>query len=134
MSSPFGGLRNVTLILLRNDLAILGEEGKDMEEAAESAPFLLGGGGGGDKIVEDRPHEGTIPESVNGGREGGISLQPGELRLPLQCPGLARKFGPWHPLEDTARPRPVLAMETESAEVTLTVGSLLEVTEWRVKG
>jgi len=102
-----------------------------MEEAAESAPFLLGGGGGGgDNIVEDKPHEGTIPESVKGGREGGISLQPGELRLPLQCPGLARKFGPWHPLEDTARPRPVLAMETESTEVTpLTVGSLFEVTE-----
>ena len=69
-----------------------------MEEAAESAPFLEDGGRGGGDIPEEeeRPHKG-IPERVKGGRDGGISLQPGEFRLPLQCPGLARKFGPWQP-------------------------------------
>ena len=56
----------------------MGEEGSDMEEAAESAPFL-GGGGGGESI---REAEG-IPERVRGGSEGGMSLC-GELRLPLQ--------------------------------------------------
>ena len=86
----------MTLILLRNERAILGDEGKDMEEAAESAPLREVGGSGGGESREERPHEG-IPERLRGGREGGISLQPGEFRLPLQCPGLARKFGPWQP-------------------------------------
>ena len=71
----------MTLIRLLKDRAILGEEGSDMEEAAESAPFLFGGGGGGGERVLEA--EG-IPESVRGGRQGGISLYPGELRLPLQ--------------------------------------------------
>ena len=35
-----------------------------MEEAAESAPFLVAGIGGGDRILEDSPHEG-IPKMVN---------------------------------------------------------------------
>ena len=105
-----------------------------MEDAAESAPFLaagdvMDGGGGGDNILDDSPQDG-IPERVRGGNEGGISLQPGEFKLPLQCPGLARKFGPWQPLDATARPE---ASDTESAEVT-TEGSLREVTECRVKG
>lgn len=64
-----GGDRNVTLIRLRKDRAILGEEGSDMEEAAESAPFL-GGGGGGESIEEAE----GIPERVRGGSEGGMSL------------------------------------------------------------
>ena len=72
----------MTLIRLRKDRAILGEEGSDMEEAAESAPFLFGGAGsGGESTLEAE----GIPERVRGGSEGGISWQPeGELRLPLQ--------------------------------------------------
>jgi len=97
-----------------------------MEEAAESAPFLVAGIGGGDRILEDSPHEG-IPESDKGGKEGGISLQPGEFKLPLQCPGLARKFGPWQPLDATARPEDNEAQSGGSQETA--EGSLLEVTE-----
>lgn len=72
----------MTLIRLRKDRAILGEEGSDMEEAAESAPFLFGGAGsGGERTLEAE----GIPERVRGGSEGGMeSWQPGELRLPLQ--------------------------------------------------
>ena len=128
-----GGLRRVTLILLRKERAILGDEGRDMEDAAESAPFLLGGGGGGGEraALEDRPQDG-IPERARGGSEGGISLQPGELRLPLQCPGLARKLGPWHPLDTAARPE---AREAEwVSEGGAGPGSDREVTDWRVKG
>lgn len=76
MSSTFGGLLSVTLILLRNDRAIFGEEGKEMEEPALSAPEPRG--------------IGDMSEGKERGGKGGRSSAEGEVREPLQCPGLAR--------------------------------------------
>ena len=56
-STLLGGLRSVTLMRERNDRAILGDDGRDIDEAAESAPFLPepgGAGSGGDIIPETR--------------------------------------------------------------------------------
>ena len=69
MSSGFGGLLKVTLILLRKERAILGEEGREIEDPALLAPDLLGG-----ESADGR---------VSGGRGGGRSVI-GEVRDPLQ--------------------------------------------------
>jgi hypothetical protein len=59
----------VTLILLRKERAIFGEEGREMEDPALLAPDLLGG-----ESADGR---------VNGGRGGGRSPR-GDAREPLQ--------------------------------------------------
>ena len=69
MSSGFGGLLSVTLILLRKERAIFGEEGREMEDPALLAPDLLGG-----ERADGR---------VSGGRGGGRSPR-GDAREPLQ--------------------------------------------------
>ena len=66
----------MTLILLRKERAILGEEGSEMEDPALLAPDLLGG-----ESAEGR---------VSGGMRGGGRSPTGDAREPLQWPGLAR--------------------------------------------
>ena len=100
----------MTLILLRNDRAIFGEEGSDMEEPAESGPERGSG-------------------EMRGGRDSGGGISPrGEDRDPLQWPGLARYVECGRVWVDRG------GELTDTVSVAGMWGSLHEVTECSVKG